>query len=243
LDRREVEMASRRQSVSDFYRRGLGPLEKSAASADRYAFRGPAAEITAVVRTDLNGYSTWARDRDVKARAELLSGFFSAAVPLLEASGGVYYRDEGDCIVALFSSYFSPGATKASVLGYCKAITSMDFGIHKLTPKTCVSVGDVTFYQKAHEAGSDDWSAEGEPFVRAARLEAAVDSKQKVYFYQNEYEANFDTVGPVAQAGEMYFWLERPESLQVAGLGFPGGWVNTVELEYIPDGRIARRSA
>src|SRR5262245_3296002 len=81
-------------------------LEKSAASAQVFEFHGEAVLYSVVVRSDLNGYSAWARDKRPSDRAALLDQFFSFAVPELQLHGGVYFRDEGDCIVGLFSEYF-----------------------------------------------------------------------------------------------------------------------------------------
>jgi class 3 adenylate cyclase len=214
---------------------GLGET-RAAASADRFNYRGPAIKGSVVVRTDLNGYSTWARERSIADRVALLDDFFTQVMLELERCGGVYFRDEGDCIVSLFSDYFTTSGDFASVRSFCLMTTARRYGTPKLTAKTSVASGQLAFFQKGHEQGSEDWSAEGEPFVKAARLEQAVDSKQRVYWYAEEYDALFAESASTASSGGKAYWREERESIQVPGLQLSGGWSEVVYWEYLPGG-------
>src|SRR5260221_4634083 len=181
-------MPNRRENIHDYYRK-LGKamlLEKAAASAITFPFKGDEIAYAAVTRTDLNGYSTWARDKTAGQRAAQLDAFFSSVVPAIETAGGVFFRDEGDCIVALFSGYFDRAATFASIEKYCMTASQREYGSANLTAKTCVCCGDVAIFQKQHEKTTGDWSAEGEPFVRAARLEQAVQSGKQITFFEDD---------------------------------------------------------
>lgn len=144
----------------------------------------------------------------------------------------MFYRDEGDCIVAVFSDYFSNGATYDSVESYCLKVSSRKFGTPQLTAKTSVACGSVLYFQKAHEEGTQDWSAEGDAFVRAARLEHAIESKRQVVFFANEYTAHFANTSNVAKPGTSAAWSVNRKKRQVPGIGEPGGWSELVALEY-----------
>ena len=49
----------------------------------------------------------------------------------LELAGGVFFRDEGDCIVAVFSDYFSRGATYKSIREFCKKVSDRYYGVDR----------------------------------------------------------------------------------------------------------------
>lgn len=224
-------MANRRSRIHDFYSTPLNLRaaylsEKAAAApAGRFAFHGPAVSETVIARIDLNGYSSWAADKAAAQRATLLDEFFSRLIPALNAAGGVYFRDEGDCIVALFSDYFGGGWTYTSAERFCMNAVAEEYGSPKLTAKAVLGCGKVVIYQKAHEVGSEDWSAEGDPFVRAGRLEAAVPSKPRVTYFRDEYRAHFSTTN-VSAPGTPSSWDINYEKLQVQGVGATGGWVD-----------------
>jgi hypothetical protein len=228
-------MPNRRQSIHDFYRSVPGGgllLEKAAASGSDYDFRGNAIVDAIVTRTDLNGYSAWARDRTASQRAAQLDTFFSSVVPEIERAGGVFFRDEGDCIVALFSDYFQRGSSHEKAERYCLTASSRTYGLAQLTAKSVIACGSVAIFQKKHEVLSGDWSAEGEPFVRAARLEAAIASTKQVAFYKDDYDRHFLATN-VGGPGSIVAWNIERESCQVAGLGAAGGWSDIVRLEYL----------
>lgn len=227
-------MPNRREAVHQFYRSvpNAGLLLERAAASAGFAYRGPAITHALVTRTDLNGYSTWARAQSAQTRAAVLDAFFSTVVPAIERAGGVFFRDEGDCIVALFSDYFGRGASNKTVRSYCLEVTPKLYGVPQLSAKTCVATGDVAFFQKRHEAPTGDWSAEGEPFVRAARLEQAVSSLRHVVMYEADYDAHFEPVAEYAPAGAWAPWTLHRESLQVSGVGASGGWARVARLEH-----------
>ncbi|WP_437945559.1 hypothetical protein WME98_32245 [Sorangium sp. So ce296] len=235
-------MTSRRQQLSDYYRLKAGAdqalIEKSAASAQRYKYYGDQLTVALVVRADLNGYSKWAREKEISERVALLDEFFSRVVPTVEDHGGVYFRDEGDCIVCIFSPYFGVFEVQKS-MSFCKQIVGQVYGPDELTAKVTIACDSkVAFFQKAHERGTDDWSAEGEAFVRAARLEQAIPSRPRIYAYAAEYDILFHENAPTASAGERYYWTVNAEKLQVPGLSLAGGWTDVKYLEYVPGGRI-----
>ena len=109
----------------------------------------------------------------------------------MDQYGGVYFRDEGDCIISLFSSYFGLEDPYAPVDNFCKAVVRARYGIDQLTAKAIVAEGEIAFYQKSNEVGTGDWSAEGEPFIRALRVEQAVESKRQIYYFAEEYDMLF----------------------------------------------------
>lgn len=225
-------MRSRRQNISSYYGQGL--VE---ATAQHYEFRGAGLFDGVVVRVDLNGYSDWTRYHGISDRVELLSDFFTKVVAYLDKYGGIYFRDEGDCIVSLFSSYFELDPY-AQVENFCKEVVSDYYGVDGLTAKAIVAAGEIAIYQKVHEVDTGDWSAEGEPFVRAVRLEQAVESKQHIYYFADEYKNLFSQYTICAAAGEKYCWEFDHKSEQVQGLGLPGGWVELAIEKYIPRGKI-----
>jgi class 3 adenylate cyclase len=228
-------MPNRRESIHEFYRPltlGETLLTKSAAAANTIPFRGNSIAFAAVVRTDLNGYSKWAREKTAAERAAQLDAFFSVVVPQIDRHGGVFFRDEGDCIVALFSDYFQRGASNDSVERYCMNVTALSFGPQQLTAKTTVACGDVAIFQKRHEIASGDWSAEGEAFVTSARLEAALSSTRQIVMRADEYDRNFANTRNKAAPGARAVWQIVRESVQVQGLGAPGGWIEIVKYEY-----------
>jgi hypothetical protein len=230
---------SRRERIANYYRGPVQLTEKLASSASQYGFRQNAVVPAAVVRVDLNGYSKWALEKGIDARVALLNDYFSKVVPMLHAHGGIYYRDEGDCIVGLFSNYFVPGLLAQSVLAFAKVAVGARYGVDQLAVKAVIAVDDVAIYQKSHEVNSSDWSAEGQLFVTAARIESAVDSKPRIYMRKEDYETNFDSGAPKARFGDVYWWTMHEETLPISGLGAkPNGRVPLVYLEHVPEGRL-----
>src|SRR5690606_37347495 len=120
---------------------------------------------------------------------------------------------------------------------FCKLTAQGNYGEAGLTAKVTVSFGSVAYFQKAHEQGTEDWSAEGDPFVQCARLEQAVESKQRVYLLDPLYKALFQPSENYAAAGERYYWTTTTVNVQVEGLGLSGGWAQVSQHEYIPGGR------
>lgn len=232
-------MANRRAGIQDFYdaRQGTSIFTKDAA-ASRYQFRGAAFSDTIVVRCDLNGYSAWAKDKPIVQRASLLDAFFSSVVPQLQTFGGIYFRDEGDCILSVFSDYFQLGTTAQKARAFCQSVVSKTYGTDALSAKAVVACGQVAYFQKSHEAGSEEWSAEGHPFVAAARLEQAIASKPQVVYFHEEFSERFLADHPSAGPGERYYWDMEAVKLQVPGLNFPGGWADVVSMTHIPGGRL-----
>ena len=89
-------------------------------------------------------------------------------------------------------------------------------------------------YQKSPEVGTRDWSAEGEPFVKAVRIEQAAESKQQIYYFADEYDKLFIRYTDSPEVGERYYWRLDRKDEKIQGLG-------SVELaieEYIPRGRV-----
>jgi class 3 adenylate cyclase len=233
-------MANRRAGIQQFYdtRQGTSIFTKDAA-ASRYQFRGPAFSDTVVVRCDLNGYSAWAKDKPIVERVGLLDHFFSSVVPQLRTFGGIYFRDEGDCIVSVFSDYFQTGATAQSARAFCQAVVSKTYGADALSAKAVVACGQVAYFQKSHEADSEEWSAEGHPFVAAARLEQAIASKAHVVYFKEDFFERFLPNHPMAEQGGIYHWDIEPEKLRVEGLNLPGGWADVMIATYIAGGRVS----
>ena len=218
-------------------------LEKAAAvqsSTNReYDFKGKAVQYSIVVRADLNGYSKWAKDKKIEERVKLLDDFFTHAALLMQKYNGIYFRDEGDCLVILFSIYFDNGFQNADVRAFCKGIVSKKYGADSLTAKCCVSGGEIAYYQKLHEIGSFDWSAEGQPFVNAHRLEAAIESKPRIYlFNDDEIDSVFSSIVlPTIQwapsgSNTSVWTVSQGEKYQVQGVGKNGGWVKIAYFEY-----------
>ena len=118
------KMQSRRASIVSHYYRHLhgedGGMIKASAAERRYKFQKPGVCDGAVVRIDLNGYSDWTQSRTIVERANLLNAFFTKVVDCLDKYGGIYFRDEGDCIVAIFSSYFETASPYVSADAFCK---------------------------------------------------------------------------------------------------------------------------
>ena len=91
-------------------------------------------------------------------------------------------------------------------------------------------------YQKSHEVDTKDWSAEGEPFVRAVRIEQAVESKQQIYYFADEFDELFRQYkyAWTPTSGKRYHWWLKYKEEEIQGLG-------SVELaidKYIPKGRV-----
>ncbi|AHZ85171.1 hypothetical protein Bb109J_c2481 [Bdellovibrio bacteriovorus] len=242
---------SRRQRFHDFYARKSNvtgydvshPPATSArgllteAAASKYEYRGDKIADAVVVRADLNGYSKWAADKSIAERVALLSEFFTAVVGDLDSSGGIYFRDEGDCVVGLFSNYFDTNFSYAQAEPFCRKVVGRTYGVAKLTAKCCVAMGKIAIYQKAHEIGTDDWSAEGQPFVHAARLEQSVPSKPAIYYFENEFQPTVLSTINFVGSGSKYNWLHETENMQVPGLGFDGGWTKIRVIDHFPEGR------
>lgn len=215
-------------------------LTRAAVASEKYRYKGDQIVNAIVVRADLNNYSKWAADKPMPSRVKLLSEFFTEVVKDLDVYGGIYFRDEGDCVVGVFSKYFSNSVSNKDIQPFCKAVVGKTYGAAKLSAKCCVAIGQIAIYQKAHEAGSDDWSAEGQPFVNAARLEHSVPSKPAVFYFNHEFKPaieqtiNYRTTG----APGRYFWEHETQAMQVAGLGFEGGWTDIRVIEHIPGGRV-----
>ena len=229
-------MPSRRQNIFSHYGQRHIPLVEASAAERRYQFREPGLFEGVVVRVDLNEYSDWTRDHEVSDRVTLLDDFFTKVVSYLHKHQGIYFRDEGDCIVSLFSSYFELEDPYSPVDSFCKAVVRDRYGVDHLTAKAIVAAGEIAFYQKSHEIATGDWSAEGEPFVRAVRIEQAVESKQQIYYFAEEYNNLFSYYTNTAAVGEKYYWRLDYKNTQVQGLGVPGGWVELAINEYIPGG-------
>ena len=186
-------MFSRRQEIVNYYLQQNIPqvvpiqIKEAAAAAatSRYLFRGNRLSAGVVVRIDLNEYSGWVQSRTISDRVELLDDFFTKVVGYLDKYHGIYFRDEGDCIVSLFSSYFENlrDSPYRCARQFCESVVSGCYGIDGLTAKAIVAAGKIAIYQKSHEVDTQDWSAEGEPFVSAARLEQAVNSTQSIYYF------------------------------------------------------------
>ncbi len=232
-------MQSRRASIVSHYYRHLhgedGGMIKASAAERRYKFQKPGVCDGAVVRIDLNGYSDWTQSRTIVERANLLNAFFTKVVDCLDKYGGIYFRDEGDCIVAIFSSYFETASPYVSADAFCKEVigSSVDNN-DPLKAKAIVAVGEMAFYQKLHEVATGDWSAEGEPFVRAVRMEQAVESKPQIYYFANEYDALIRPKTSSSGFVKKYYWTYRYEKKQIQGLKKSGGWEKLAIVEYTP---------
>ena len=232
-------MLSPRQEIVNHYLQKSDSIKEAAAAAaitNHHLFQGDDLCEGVVVRVDLNGYSDWARDHEISDRVNLLDDFFTKVVSHLHKYQGIYFRDEGDCIVSLFSSYFELEDPYAPVDRFCKAIVRDCYGVDQLTAKAIVAAGEIAFYQKSHELATGDWSAEGEPFVKAVRLEQAVESKQQIYYFADDYHKLFRQYVTIASTGQKYYWQVDSKNTKVQGLGAPGGWVELVIEEYIPGG-------
>lgn len=243
---------SRRQKFYDYYRRnyvsatGYGELTansldesvRASAASDKYKFKGTAIANSIVVRADLNGYSKWAASKPIEARAALLSDFFTKVVSELDLHDGIYFRDEGDCVVAIFSGYFSNKFSYTQAEPFCRAVVRGTYGADKLTAKCCVAIGQIAVYQKAHEVGTDDWSAEGQPFVNAARLEHSVPSKAAVYYLEDEFAPTILPELRFVGDGVRYYWSHGTEQMRVPGLSLAGGWADVRVVEHVPGGRV-----
>lgn len=234
------KLANRRAGIQQFYdAQQPRSIFTTDSSASRYQYRGEALNDTLVVRCDLNGYSGWAKDKAITERVRLLNAFFSYVVPQLGSFGGIYFRDEGDCIVSLFSDYFQTGSTPQSARAFCQAVVSKTYGADGLAAKAVVTHGPVAYFQKSHEAGSDEWSAEGHPFVAAARLEQAIESKPQIVFFLETFQRLFWANQPLAGTGETYHWDINTENRRVEGLNLPGGWAELATMVHIPEGRVS----
>ncbi len=232
---------SRSEIVNHYLQRDGTLLKEAAAAAateKRYQFRGSDLSDGVVVRVDLNGYSDRTQDRPIGYRVSLLNNFFTKVLEYLDEYNGIYLRDEGDCIVSLFSSYFGVMDPYSQVENFCKKVVSKYYGVDQLTAKAIVAAGEIAIYQKSHEVRTGDWSAEGEPFVRAVRLEQAVESNQHIYYFADEYRELFSRYTVSANMGEKYYWILGYRNEQVQGLRLSGGWVKLAINEYIPGGRI-----
>lgn len=218
--------AQRATTLSGLLQRSL-----TAAAADKYAFHGNAQVSAAVVRADLNGYTKWSADKSIQQRVALLDEFFSFVVKELDRFGGVYFRDEGDCVVAVFAPYFDSSYTAKKTKDFCKQVVQRRFGGGEVSAKCVVAFGDIAIYQKAHEVGTDDWSAEGQPFVQAARLEQAVPSRPTVFYFEDEYQLHHQ-INPDLVSGSQALWMHNTESYQVPGLALAGGWAQVHALDF-----------
>jgi class 3 adenylate cyclase len=234
---------TRRERAYEYYL-NRGKLEKASASAAQIVFRGAATENAVVVRSDLNGYSKWVKDVEIASRVALLDEFFSHAIVQGHQSHGVYYRDEGDCVgdcvVTIFSPYFGDSVTYTDVLSFAKNVSGRTYGDAALSCKTIITSGEVTFYQKGPESLEGDWSAEGDPFITGARLEASVESSASVYCLEEDYDSNFAVAGTSQSAvsGQRYFWELARRNYQVQGLQATGGWKRLAVLTHFPAGRL-----
>lgn len=232
-------MLSRRQEIVNHYLQKSGSIKEAAAAAaitDHHRFQGDDLCEGVVVRVDLNGYSSWTRNHSISDRVNLLNDFFTKVLMHLDEYEGIYFRDEGDCIVSLFSPYFGIEEPYVRSMYFCRTVVSDCYGVgvNRLTAKAIVATGEVMIYQKSPEVGTRDWSAEGEPFVRAVRIEQAAESKQQIYYFADEYNELFVQYTETPAAGERYYWLLDCKNKKIQGLG-------SVELaieEYIPRGRI-----
>ncbi len=230
-------MLSWRQEIVNHYLQKSGPIKEAAAATaitDRYLFTGDGLYDGVVVRVDLNGYSAWAQDRLMIYRVNLLNDFFTKVLNYMDQYGGIYFRDEGDCIISLFSSYFGLDDPYAPVDKFCKAVVRDRYGIDRLTAKAIVAEGEIAFYQKSNEIVTGDWSAEGEPFIRAIRVEQAVESKQQIYYFADEYDALFSQYTKAPALGKRYYWQWYYKYEKVQGLGL----VRLAIDEYIPRGKV-----
>jgi hypothetical protein len=59
-----------------------------------------------------------------------------------------------------------------------------------------------------------------------------VPSSKQISFYVDDYDNYFSKTANVAAPGVTPAWTINRESLQVAGLGTPGGWSDVVHLTY-----------
>ena len=200
------------------------------AASERYKFRKEGKFITAVVRCDLNNFSGWCDEKTTSQRVELLDDFFSKTVGMLERMGGVYFRDEGDCILALFSDYFNLPEPILAARNFCRTVSAQKYGNDSLTSKSIVSIGPVVYYQKSFEKISGDWSADGDPFIFASRLEAEAQSSQVVHFFKEDFDQHYK--------GDLFdskHWNTVEEKIRVAGIKAEGGWTRIVKDVYISE--------
>jgi hypothetical protein len=157
----------------------------------------------------------------------LLDSFFSQTVVQVVAHGGVYFRDEGDCIVVLFSDYFNAGSLR-QVKPFCRRVCEPAYGVDHLTAKATVSVGDVVYYQKAYERDTLEWSADGDPFIFAARMEVEAESKQVVHYSKEDFDRHFRST----PGGNEDNWKLEEEALRIPGLWTTNGWKEMVKDRY-----------
>lgn len=207
-----------------------GGFQKSAAStaASKYAFKGPQLAHSITVRCDLNGYSNWSHGKTVAQKIAMLDHFFSSVVPIIDKHHGIYYRDEGDCIIALFSSYFSMSHTVKNVIDFTFAATMQKYGTapSNLSVKTIVNFGDIAYFQKTHERGTYDWSADGTVFIHSARFESAVESKARIYLFKDDYNKYFL---PSDSSLAKYAHFDK---IQIPGMKLQSGWQDIAYIHF-----------
>lgn len=225
-------------SLENYYNQGNQKLIKLSVADRTRRFPGAGIYDGVVVRIDLNGYSDWAQGQAIANRARLLNAFFTKVITSLNMYDGLYFRDEGDCVVALFSENLGSADPYRSAYYFCMqviedSVTNND----PLKAKAIVSTGEMAFYQKLHEIEVSDWSAEGEPFVKAVRMEQAVDSKPQIYFFQDEFNRHFNQYVQRSffpQPNQSYWKICHGEKERIQGLRKAGGWATLTTMIYVP---------
>lgn len=197
---------------------------------DIYRFRGTEKALSAVVRCDLNKYSEWCREKQPEERIPLLDDFFTRTLLTAQRFGGAYFRDEGDCVVLLFSDYFGTSDSLSRVRAFSRAVSREKYGTDLLTAKSTVSAGELVYYQKSHEVVNGEWSADGDPFIVAARVESEADSKQIVHFTKEDFDEYFST----STSEDSADWVTEEQSARIPGLWKQGGHQKLVKDIYRP---------
>lgn len=163
-------------------------------SIQKYKFKGEKVVLGGIVRIDLNNYSKWTQNKSLQDRTALLDDFFTHILQELDKHKGVYLRDEGDCLVAIFSSYFTGTFDPKKIESFCKKVVSQKYGNEKLSAKAAVAVGDLIIYRKSQQLEDYEWSVEGGPLLRARKLEYNIKTKKPcIYFFEDEYKGYFST--------------------------------------------------
>jgi hypothetical protein len=115
----------KRQRILSRY---MGDVIEKSQQPPFWNFNGPAIANAIVVRVDLNGYSKWARENTLTERVQMLNDYYQHVIPLAYKYGGAFYRDEGDCIVVVYSTYFSRATwTFDSVEAFCMLSAARDY--------------------------------------------------------------------------------------------------------------------
>lgn len=170
---RMVEGLRERDLIRDLFGRYVPETVAATLITDRGGL-GPQLSTATVLFADLAGFTAMSERLDPPAIVEVLNGYFSAMVDIIEGHGGVVTQFQGDAILAIYNVPIADPdhAQKAvrTAIEMQRAVAARTFAGHRLSCRIGINTGEVVA-GSVGASGRLSYTVHGDAVNLAARLE------------------------------------------------------------------------